>query len=248
MTVGVDLAAEPGDTAVAFLDWSQAAVSLSELVLDVDDAALVAFTTQADKVGVDCPLGWPAEFVSFVVAHQGHAVQPVVAAGREWRRRLAFRQTDEVVRAVAGFDPLSVATDWLGLTAMRCALVLAEMARRGHPVDRRGDGAIVEVYPAVSLKQWGLRHRGYKRTENLTVLDQLVDSLVAAAPWLDLGRHDPLCRRNDNASDALIAALTARASALGLTIRPNEAQAIAASSEGWIAIPVTGTQLAALKP
>jgi hypothetical protein len=31
---------------------------------------------------------------------------------------------------------------------MRCAILLAELARRGHPVDRTGTGKVVEVYPA----------------------------------------------------------------------------------------------------
>jgi hypothetical protein len=72
--------------------------------------------------------------------------------GRQWRRRLAWRVTDEVVRAETGLIPLSVAADRIGHTAMRCTGLLAQLARQGQPVDRCGRGVLVEVYPATSLK------------------------------------------------------------------------------------------------
>jgi hypothetical protein len=56
--------------------------------------------------------------------------------------------------------------------------------------------------------------------------------------WLRL-REDTadLCRRDDNAFDAIIAALVARASALGLTEPIPEEMRRVAKSEGWITLP-----------
>jgi hypothetical protein len=69
---------------------------------------------------------------------------------------------------------------------MGCAGLLGRLAAAGQPVDRSGAGVVVEVYPAASLKQWGLTYRRYKSTANTTVRHQLVDTLTAAAPWLSL--------------------------------------------------------------
>jgi hypothetical protein len=100
------------------------------------------------------------------------------------------------------------------------------------PVDRDGSGTVTEVYPAASLKQWGLPYREYKQPGNPGVLPELVSELQVAAPWLDLGPHDHLCSTSHDALDAVIAALTARAAALNLTLRPDPGLQDAASREG----------------
>jgi len=93
---------------------------------------------------------------------------------------------------------------------------------------------------SVSPQQRGLTYRGYEGTANTTIRRQLVDALTGAAPWLTLGDHEQACRRTDHALDAVIAALNARAAALGVTTTPAADQLNAASTEGWIALP-TGT-------
>jgi len=82
-----------------------------------------------------------------------------------------------------------------------------------------------------------LIYRSYKGAANTAVRQQLVDTLTAAAPWLELGDHEQTCRRSDHALDAVIAALNARAAALGLTTTPAAEQLSAARTEGWIALP-----------
>lgn len=97
---------------------------------------------------------------------------------------------------------------------------------------------LAEVYPAASLKRWGLPHRGYKQPRNPGALPELVTRLQTAAPWLQIGPHEPLCRTSHDALDAVVAALTARAAALGLTLRPDPELQQPASREGWIALPI----------
>jgi predicted nuclease with RNAse H fold len=194
LTVGVDLAAEPTNTAVARIRWTDDSAEVQAVGVGVDDPVLVDEITASDKAGIDCPLGWPRRFVEFVAQHQaGLFVAPVDIAGKDWRRRLALRETDLVVRAATGLIPLSVAADRIGLAAMRCAGLLARLAAVGAPVDRSGGGVVVEVYPAAALKQWGLTYRGYKGTVNAAVRHRLVDTLTATAPWLALGDHDEKC-------------------------------------------------------
>jgi predicted nuclease with RNAse H fold len=237
-TAGVDLAAEPARTALAVIRWHDGKAAVTKLVRGADDDVIVAAIADADKAGIDCPLGWPEAFVAFLADHQaGHVVIPDGLTGQQWRRRLAWRRTDEAVRAQTGLIPLSVAADLIGHAAMRCAGLLAQLASQGQPVDRSGTGVVVEVYPAASLKQWELPYRGYKRPRDARALTALAGNLLAAAPWLDLGKHDALCMTSHDALDAVVAALTARAAAQGMTIRPSDEQQAAARSEGWIALP-----------
>jgi predicted nuclease with RNAse H fold len=244
LTVGVDLAAEPVNTAVARIRWAGGDAQVLALAVGADDVMLVAEIAAADKAGIDRPLGWPRRFVEFVAQHQaGQFAAPVDVAGRDWRRRLALRETDLVTRDLTGLVPLSVATDRIGLAAMRCAGLLAHLAAAGRPVDRAGTGTVVEVYPAAALKHWGLTHRGYKGTANTAVRHELLDNLTAQAPWLRLGAFEQACRSSDHALDAVIAALNARAAALGHATTPTPEHAAAARTEGWIALPTTLTDL-----
>jgi predicted nuclease with RNAse H fold len=246
-TVGVDLAAEPARTAVAWIDWSTSNARVSEIELRADDDSILDAIASADKAGIDCPLGWPDRFVEFITAHRaGNVDVPVGLTGRAWRRDLTLRITDQVVYDLTGLTPLSVSADRIAHTAMRCAGLLAELARRGTPVDRSGDGIVVEVYPAASLRRWQLPHRSYKRARNLSELNRLIDELHAAAPWLDLGAYEQICRTSDDAVDAVVAALTARASSQGMATVPPHKHADIARTEGWIVLPTTS--LAQLRP
>jgi hypothetical protein len=62
--------------------------------------------------------------------------------------------------------------------------------------------------------------------------------LQAQAPWLawdDDARG--ACVRSDDALDAVLAALIARAGALGLTVKPEGEDLELARTEGWIHLP-----------
>ncbi len=248
--MGVDLAAEPKGTAVAEVEWRDGRAVARTVTSPADDAAVLDALGRADKAGIDCPLGWPEDFIVFINAHQAGAV-PLppggTSAGSDWRRPLRLRVTDRVVAQETGVTPLSVSADRIGSVAMRCAILLAELARRGQPVDRAGTGQVAEVYPAASLKVWGLTHGGYKRPREPHKLAELIDELSAQAPYLQIEAVAAQCRVHHDAADALIAALVARAAHLGLTLGPrNPAEVAAARTEGWVAIPRRGTRLSDL--
>jgi predicted nuclease with RNAse H fold len=241
LTVGIDLAAESKNTALAKIEWSTDKARVLDLRVDVNDDAIVAGATEADKIGIDCPLGWPDTFVRFLRSfHEGShdAIPPVADAS--WRRSLAYRVTDEQVRTdLSEFKviPLSVAADRIGVTAMRAAKIQASLAAAGHPIDRSGAGLIVEVYPAGGLAFWKMTHNRYKGRELVGNLEKLISHLRELAPWLEFDEHEELCRRSDHAFDAVVAALLARAAALGFTKSPSADQLAAAVREGWIAMP-----------
>jgi hypothetical protein len=194
-----------------------------------------------DKVGIDAPFGWPIPFVQAITAHAEFAPWP----GRDkdvvsYRRCLSLRATDEFVRQRTGRMPLSVSSDHIGRTAMRCALLLDGLC----DVDRSGRaGAVAEVYPAASLTSWGLRSTGYKGVAGRSALGVLVDELVERSPRLKFaGNAQDLCVRSDDHFDAVIAAVTACAIERGLTSLPPGPEAQQrAEIEGWIHVPLPGS-------
>lgn len=232
-TVGVDLAASPAHTAVAVLEWSDRGATLTGLAIPADDARIHSMVRGADRVGIDAPFGWPDAFVDFVAAQRSGELP----AGRglddiTHRRPLAYRLTDMALIERGAGRPLSVSADQIAHVAFRCAGLLADL---GVP-DRLG-GWAVEAYPAAALKQWGLVSRGYKGPARRSTLAALYDALIAQAPWLDLDTYRDRLVADDNAFDAVITALIARATALGGTHPPDAATAAVAAREGWIHLP-----------
>lgn len=252
---GVDLAAEAAGTGLAVLRVEPGNVALESLQLGVDDETIVRATRDVSLIGIDCAFGWPVDFVDFVSRHAA-AVEPESAGGGvqraaptlalpatgdlAWRRRLAHRETDRVVTESTGARPLSVATDRLGMTALRCAVLLDRLAGDGRVVDRSGEhpSAVAEVYPAMALRVWGLTRPGYKQSTDARAA--LIADLRRAAPWLELGDHEPLMLASADALDAVLAALVALAHERGASIRPTPDQRERARVEGWISIPTVG--------
>lgn len=235
-TVGVDLAAADATTAVAVIEWTDGSVAeLISLRLGASDVDVVAAAATADKIGIDCALGWPDAFVAFVSGHADAGTAPAVDGGSVWRRGLVYRETDRVVHEVTGRWPLSVSTDRLGVTALRCAGLVSRLREAGADVDRAGDGDIVEVYPGGSLRSWGLHVRGYRVDE--AARRALLTGLRTAAPWLDLRDADELMVRSGDAFDAVLAALATRAAAIGAALGPSASQRPVARREGWVMLP-----------
>jgi len=56
----------------------------------------------ADKIGIDCPLGWPDLFVEFLCTHRTSGNTPSSSRRAKWRRSLSHRRTDEHVRTPWG--------------------------------------------------------------------------------------------------------------------------------------------------
>ncbi|WP_122263932.1 DUF429 domain-containing protein [Ornithinimicrobium cerasi] len=237
-TLGIDLAAEPKKTGVAWIDWTGHKARVSDLHIGATDAELLGSMSDADKTGIDCPLGWPRQFVAFIAKHEDDHVVVEDGVAADWRRKLSYRETDlHVKRTVPGIQGLSVSTDRIGVTTMRCAALLSLLAAQGLPVARTGSGPVAEVYPAASLVRWRLNHKGYKGSKGLVRRAELVDELIRAAPWLDLGAHEGDCRKSDDALDAVLASMTARAAYRNLTEPLPPGAEAAAAAEGWIALP-----------
>lgn len=227
------MAAEPKGTALALIGWSANSAQLVKLDVGVADEQIVEETRDAVKLGIDCALGWPIEFVDFVREHSQAIAE--VTGDMDWRRRMAYRETDRAVREVTGRWPLSVSTDRLGLTAMRCAGLLSKLQADGVVIDRSGAGKVVEIYPGASLRLWGFDTSGYRASEDLRA--KLLESLKLAAPWFEPGQFAELMIDSCDAFDAVIANFAARSSQMGLSTQPPVELTKQAHFEGWISLP-----------
>jgi hypothetical protein len=249
LTAGVDLAAEPRGTALAVIDWSGTTARVVELEAGVSDVRIASLAPDVASLGIDCAFGWPDDFVEFVTRHAAgdplhRSEDELSGSGMEWRRRLAYRETDRATRMQTGRWPLSVATDRLGLTAMHCAALLHSLSTVIGAIDRSGGGVAAEVYPSATLRLWGFSTVGYKADP--TIRATLLGAIQQRAPWLELTRVADLMTASDDAFDAVIAALAARAHGLGKWHRPPPESLERAGREGWIVLPTV--DLAELKP
>ena len=233
LTAGIDLASQPAKTGAVVIDWSGPVPIVVQAIRGADDADVAAMcaviASAGGKVGIDCPLGWPVAFVQYVTAHAARRPLPYPLPTSA---ELRLRVTDHM-QVAAGRRPLSVSTDKLGSTALRAARILAAVAAAHGPAaaDRTGGGLVAEVYPAASRHAWRL-------SMTQRDLEPLTEPLgLRLAP--EVARA--LC--NEHVFDALVAALTARAAALGQTVSPELHQIPAAQVEGWIHAPVPGHQI-----
>jgi predicted nuclease with RNAse H fold len=238
-TLGIDLSADPSRTGACAVDWSSGTVWL--MGPPATDDALVAVAVSCDMTAVDVPLGWPDGFVDAVVAHhQGAGWPPWSVAPPLDRLPLRYRLTDRVVMAGGG-RPLSVSSDLIGVAAMRGARLQHLLVSAGVPVDRSGvTGRVVEAYPAAALRAWGMASSRYKGRLHVAACGSLVAELTARCGAVGRAAAAALEGCDDNALDAFVCALVARAALMGLTTRPAEEQVEVARREGWIHVPTAG--------
>jgi predicted nuclease with RNAse H fold len=240
ITGGVDLSSQPSHTASCVIEWSGRRANVGHLDVGVDDDAIVRLIASVDRLGVDVPLGWPIAFAHAVAQHSRDGSWPADYTHAD-TSAYRLRRTDVWVwRNVGTSPPLSVATDRIALPAMRAAALLSRLPER---ISLDGSGVVVEVYPAAALRRWGLPSRRYKRNENRDARRELITRfLTETAKWLDMGTAEvDLCILSDDAFDAVIAALVARAASLALVEPIPPEDHASAIREGWIAVPRTGS-------
>jgi len=237
MFLGIDLAADPRRTGLAALRDRDGTVVVEQVRVGADDELIIEMIGAAASAGIDVPLGWPQPFVELLGLHAAGTVPAPVSTGPEWRRELAMRATDREVHRRTGLTPLSVSTDRIAHPALRWAGIEAHLREAGIDTARDGSGRVAEVYPAAALRCWSLPHRGYKGAGKLGPRTELVAALSRALPWLDWNGHRELCTADDDALDAVLAALVAREVHLGRTQAPPPELRGTARIEGWIHLP-----------
>lgn len=240
LTLGIDLASDPKKTGVCLVDWRTGRPVVRKTGGKGDDDELRRLIQKSDKVGIDVPLGWPTDLVSAVSAWSKGSRWPTVS-----KASLRYRDTDHG----PGRPPLSVSSDRLAVPAFRAAALLSSLNLHDQ---RDGRGKVVEVYPVASLRAWleAEPAHEYKRPDasgrraRRELLTRLLRGLGHEPGRFSAFRED--CLEVHDVFDAFVAALTARAAALGLTQLPSPSQRRKARVEGWIHRPVESTSLGQL--
>jgi predicted nuclease with RNAse H fold len=232
-TLGIDLASDPLKTGVCMVDWRKGQAVIEKLRVGADDRQLLAAYESVDVTGIDAPFGWPVPFVEMLCDNSGTLAKPW---NTETKNELRFRSTDVRVLELTGKSPLSVSTDLIGVPALRCAGLLTRMG----VTDRSGDGRVYETYPSAALNVWRLPSKGYKGPKKRQAREALWAALKQKTPWLRLSDEgqESLIVDRDDALDALVAALIARAAKMELTIPPTNEEKLRARTEGWIHVPI----------
>jgi predicted nuclease with RNAse H fold len=236
-TLGIDLAAQPKNTAACVIDWPNGAggrVDITRPQSGYDDHQLLELMKNADVVAIDAPFGWP----EFINAHLGEyaacgvwPLRPDDEGAEDWIMRLRYRETDRAVRRLllarkppVKLWPLSVSSNLIAVCAWRCAALLHQHAQRpGNLFDRSGERSrVFEVYPAAALANWGLPFKGYKpgslsseKTKRARQMrEEIADTLTAKAAWLRRTDYSDLrddLVDDDDLLDAFVSSLAARA-------------------------------------
>jgi predicted nuclease with RNAse H fold len=241
-TLGIDLSADEKKTAAATIEWAEGAAAVTEIVLGLDDAALVKQLQNAECSGIDAPLGWPRAMADAVYRHSHSGEWPGLQK-TAFRYRCTDRAVVERVKAKTGrpLNPLSVSSNLIAITTWRIAEVRESLFERsGSRFALDGSDDVFEVYPAAALALWGIDRKGYKGTDSAAKdrRSVLVQALEKAAPWLSWnGETRDLAIETDHSLDAVLASLVTRAANQGLTLQPTDTQREAALAEGWIHLP-----------
>ena len=270
-TLGIDLASRPKRTALCVITWDGGRAEVCALAhgnwngTPLHDELLstaIRGLWSIDggwgdrghpvKTAIDAPFGWPEPFVQAVHAH--HRLEPWPEILDNPRRRFERRATDLFVRDHAHKLPLSVSTDRIAYCAMRCAVILGDVARHVEPaeVTRDGTGLVVEAYPDAALRCWlpavwtKAREDSYKGGGESARArrERLVSALLTElGPAFEIAAEPrQACARSDDCLDALVCALLARAASRHDTITAESSEERrVARTEGWIHLPRSGS-------
>ncbi|MEJ2539074.1 MAG: DUF429 domain-containing protein [Gemmatimonadota bacterium] len=231
--IGIDCATQPGKVGVAVAEYGPTGMVVETVEVGIPGlgAHLADVVAGAPRtlIAMDAPLGWPHPLKNALHTHEAGAyLEPSAHA-------LFRRHTDRFIRREIGQQPLDVGADRIARTARAALQILQDLrdALQG-PVplawspDFNGRVAVIEVYPAGSLRAHGARHRGYKRAEQVSERREIVRALSAEMELGDTG----LILANADALDSVVCLWAARDFLEGRAMAPR--QTVLARSEGWI--------------
>ncbi|WP_109471972.1 DUF429 domain-containing protein [Ornithinimicrobium cavernae] len=225
VTWGLDLSTDPHKCAAVAIRWHPDRAEIVAVRTPLRPGEIVdLIASETGPFAVDVPFGWPDTFVQFLAEHQQGAQQP--PGDRDaWRiSTLARRLTDERLRHIA--LPLPASFDRLGRTAVMWSAIEHDLRAQGVVIDRSGTtGRVCETYPKALQVSWGLGK-----------VKLSLDLLRAAFPFLEVPEAMAGRLATDDARDAVVCSLAARARELGLTDLPAAEELDQARREGWIHI------------
>lgn len=182
-------------------------------------------------LAIDAPLGWPSALSDALKHHV--AGQHVTASKEMTFRRLTERNLRQA--EFGGHAPLEVAADRIARATHEALSVLDEirtMTGLSFPLAWTtgfSGNAVIEVYPAASLKANGLPWSRYKKREQGEQRNEIAARLVEIVRGLEV-----LCDGSADIFDAGLCLLAAADFLSGKSRPPPESDFETAVGEGWI--------------
>ena len=233
--IGIDCATDPKKVGLAVGRFDGGTVTITEAVTeqthDLITARLAGWVAQAPRtlIALDAPLGWPVELSKALAGHQAGDLD--VPANNLFRRA-----TDRFVADKVGKTPLDVGADRIARTA-HAALAMLNRLRHATqlPIPLAWDSdfdepvAAIEVYPAATLKVWGVPSSGYKRPNQRPERNAILQGLEA---HMDTRAVQDAVLDNADMLDAAVCVLAGRDFLEGWAFQPRDQ--VTGRTEGWI--------------
>lgn len=234
--VGIDCATDPSKVGLALGEvegdkamlWEVATGQRGESMSETIDRWTRGIG--AVLLALDAPLGWPALMARTLQIHQ--AGDPISVHPNELFRR----HTDRFVHNTIGKHPMDVGADRIARTAHAALKLLSDLRKlTGFPIRMAWSPKIeqvlcaIEVYPAATLQELGIRSSGYKRRADRDTREEMT---------VELGNHIKLppdlttMIENADALDAAVCVLAGADFVRDRCIEPDDAGL--ARKEGWI--------------
>jgi predicted RNase H-like nuclease len=234
--IGIDCATDPKK------------VGLARAIIDGDDIIVDRVAKPAkgqsvsDKVSewinqdtqtllaVDAPLGWP-ESLGNQLSH--HTAGKLIGIDSNCLFR---RETDRFIKRTIGKQPLDVGADRIARTAHAGLKYLDEIGkatRQKIPLawshELTSALSAIEVYPAATLKQLGIRSDGYKKKENTA---QRAEIFAALSKHIHFNTDTSILIDDDDVLDAVVCVLAGSHFVRNQCMPPADYEL--AKKEGWI--------------
>jgi predicted nuclease with RNAse H fold len=235
--IGVDCAVNPKNIGLALGEWKEGRLSVLE-VMSADQVACVAqkiadWINQGPPklLAFDAPLGWPQPLGAVLVNHQ--AGLPIEIEPNQLFRR----NTDRFVKKKVGKQSLDVGADRIARTAHAALKLLSEIRTlTGCNIPLAWDmelqeTSVIEVYPAATLTQYGIRASGYKAKSDQRERREIISHLYS---HLFLPENTDILEEDADCLDAVVCLLAARDFLTGQAAAPEPGFLPIVEKEGWI--------------
>ncbi|VUT28267.1 MAG: hypothetical protein SYNGOMJ08_00836 [Candidatus Syntrophoarchaeum sp. GoM_oil] len=192
-------------------------------------------------IAIDAPLGWPLKLGEVLTEHYAGMVIEKDAD------KIFRRCTDEEVRKETKKQSLDVGADKIARTA-HGALELLEKLRSEYKLElplawepddfkqrteKKILSSVIEVYPAATLKQYGLSYEKYKDKKNTDERKKILKGLKTRIGTSNIEEEKAI--GDDNILDATVCVLAGLDFIEGKCFEPPDREkAEKAKKEGWI--------------
>jgi predicted RNase H-like nuclease len=235
--IGVDCATDPKKRGIAVGRTSLDSCWVTKIETGLSDAKIAAFVEDEKRyctqllLALDAPLGWPAPMGNALSAHKaGDPFLPTADI-------LFRRETDRFIREKFKKQSLDVGADRIARTAYAALTLLKYLSETsGYPVQLAWDAeftgiAAIEVYPAATLRSYGLPDSGYKTKSDHKVRQEIIGGLNGVEEFF-LDKSIALPLQSADALDAVICCLAGLDFLRGSVHQPADEEL--ARKEGWI--------------